>query len=118
MMFSGSQSYYDQYVHKNGLGKMVLEQSAARKPTLLTDRGAYLNYLEVQLERVSSACLTVQAYDERCNDLQGLLLSLDQKIQNLSKVVAATLEQNVTCSVDMHSFVYISLMIIVIVGSV
>lgn len=29
---------------------------------LLTDRGAYMSFLEVQLERVSSAVLTMQAH--------------------------------------------------------
>ena len=29
---------------------------------LLTDRAAYLSYLEVQLERVSAACITSQAF--------------------------------------------------------
>ena len=62
----------------------------------MTDRGAYLNFLEVQLERVSSACLGVQAYDDRFNDMQGLLISLDQRCNNLSK--ALTLSQETTVS--------------------
>ena len=31
----------------------------------MTDRNAYLSYLEVQLEKVTSACLTVQGFSSR-----------------------------------------------------
>jgi len=31
----------------------------------MTDRNAYMTFLEVQLEKVSAACLTVQGFSER-----------------------------------------------------
>lgn len=96
MMFSGSQSYYDQHRHTSGVDKIAKEQMQFNKPTLLTDRGAYLNYLEVQLERVSTACLSVQAYDDRFNDMQSLIVSLDSKIQTLNKMAVFSQERSVS----------------------
>lgn len=60
MIFSGPRSYYDEYVRKSGTQRILSDPAS-----LLTDRGAYVNFLEVQLERVSAACLGVQAYDGR-----------------------------------------------------
>jgi hypothetical protein len=39
---------------------------------LKTDRSAYLSFLEIQLERVSSACLTVQGFHERIDQVRWL----------------------------------------------
>jgi hypothetical protein len=36
---------------------------------MMTDRNAYMSFLEVQLERVSSACLTVQGFSERMEQI-------------------------------------------------
>lgn len=55
---------------------------------LLTDRGAYLNFLEVQLERVSAACLGVEAYDGRLSDIQGVLTSLEERSNNATRLVS------------------------------
>lgn len=96
MMFSGSQSYYDQHRHTKGIDNIIREQSPSLKQNLLTDRGAYLNYLEVQLERVASACLSVQAYDDRFNDMQSLIVSLDQKVRTLNKMAVLSQEHNVS----------------------
>lgn len=92
MIFSASPSYYDQHLHTKGV---VRKETKSNKPTLLTDRGAYLNYLEVQLERVSTACLSVQAYDERFNDMQSLIVSLDSKIYNLNNMLTLSQKRNV-----------------------
>ena len=71
MLFSGASSYYDGYVRKNDTNRTLNDP-----PSLLTDRGAYVNYLEVQLERISAALLGVQAYDQRFCDMQSLLWRL------------------------------------------
>ena len=77
MYFAGSSAYYDEYVRRGGSKNATLHDP----PSLLTDRGAYVNFLEVQLERVSAACLSVSSYDDRFNDMQRLVVNLEEKIQ-------------------------------------
>lgn len=83
MITSGPRSYYDEYVRKRDT-----ERAFAKPPALLTDRNAYINFLEVQLERVSSACFSVQSYEERFNDMQGLIVALDERCASTSKLLA------------------------------
>lgn len=83
MMITGSKSYYDDYVRKQGHLKAANDPSS-----LQNDRGAYVNFLEVQLERVSAACLGVQSYDQRFNDMQGLLVALEQKCAQTTRLLA------------------------------
>jgi len=52
---------------------------------LLTDRSAYISFLEVQLERVTSSCLTVQAFSDRIEQLQSQILTLEDKLHNMSR---------------------------------
>ena len=75
-------SYYDDYTRKKGSIRTLTDP-----PSLLTDRGAYVNFLEVQLERVSAACLGVQSYDDRFNDMQGLIVALEQRCASTTKLV-------------------------------
>jgi len=82
MILAGPKSYYDDYVRKQGTGRTLNDP-----PSLLTDRGAYVNFLEVQLERVSAACLGVNAYDQRFNDMQGLIVSLEQRCAATTRLV-------------------------------
>jgi hypothetical protein len=82
MMLSGSSSYYDEYIRKKSTGRAINDP-----PSLLTDRGAYVNFLEVQLERVSAACLGVQAYDQRFNDVQQLIVTLEQRCGSTTRLV-------------------------------
>lgn len=83
MILSGNNSYYDDYIRKKGTNRTLNDP-----PSLLTDRGAYVNFLEVQLERVSAACLGVQSYDQRFNDMQNLIVSLEQRCGSTTKLVS------------------------------
>jgi hypothetical protein len=83
MILSGSKSYYDDFVRKKDTSRTLHDP-----PSLLTDRGAYMNFLEVQLERVSAACLGVQSYDDRFNDMQTLIVSLDKKCASTARMVS------------------------------
>jgi len=75
-------SYSEEYFRKRNV-KHVLHT-----PTqLLTDRGAYLNFLEQQLERVSSACLTVQSYEDRFADFESLIKALEQRASANVKLI-------------------------------
>jgi hypothetical protein len=44
-ILNSTESYYDDYIRKKGASRTL-----ADPPSLLTDRGAYVNFLEVQLE--------------------------------------------------------------------
>eukprot|EP00981_Chlorochromonas_danica_P001894 scaffold391_cov151-Ochromonas_danica.AAC.2 len=81
MLLSGSRSYYDEYLRKKGTGRTLHDPAS-----LLTDRGAYVNFLEVQLERVSAACLSVQAFEERFDDLQTMLQTVEQRCASTTKL--------------------------------
>lgn len=83
MILAGPKSYYDDYVRKQGTGRTLTDP-----PSLLTDRGAYVNFLEIQLERVSAACLGVQSYEQRFNDMQGLIVSLEQRCGQTTRLLA------------------------------
>lgn len=82
MITSGPKSYYEEYVRRRDT-----ERAFAKPPALLTDRNAYINFLEVQLERVSSACFSVQAYEQRFNDMQGLIVSLEERCSSTARLV-------------------------------
>ena len=83
MIMSGPKSYYEDYVRRRDN-----DRTLAKPPALLTDRNAYINFLEVQLERVSAACFAVQGYDERFNDMQGLIVALDQRCANTTRLIS------------------------------
>ena len=83
MLSSGSRSYYDDYSRKRGSSRLIHDP-----PSLLTDRGAYVNFLEVQLERVSAACLGVQSYDQRFNDIQQIVINLDEKVGTTTRLLS------------------------------
>lgn len=82
MYFSGPSAYYSEYMRK-GRGGGTLHDP----PSLLTDRGAYVNFLEVQLERVSAACLGVSAYDDRFTDMQRLVVGQEERLQHNTKLL-------------------------------
>jgi chromosome segregation ATPase len=82
-MAQGSGSYYDDYMRSNALLKHCGDRDAKK---LLTDRNAYISFLEVQLERVSAACLTTQTFERRLAELETAQLAGDQKLGSLSKV--------------------------------
>jgi hypothetical protein len=82
-MLSSGKGYYEDYLRKQST-----ERALADPPTLLTDRSAYVNFLEVQLERVSAACMNVASYDQRFNDMQGLIVSLEERCATTTKLVS------------------------------
>lgn len=53
----------------------------------MTDRNAYMSFLEVQLERVSAACLTVQGFSERMEQMQTQFTTQEEKIVNISRLI-------------------------------
>ena len=55
-------------------------QAAERPERLLTDRSAYILYLESQLERVTAACMAVHSFEERLEDTATHLQALEEKV--------------------------------------
>jgi len=82
MLHQHSGSYFEDYKRQKGVRGGALENDR-----LLTDRSAYISFLEVQLERVSSACMTTQGFSDRIEGLQGDLLNLESKTANVARAV-------------------------------
>ena len=61
--------------------------TGADKQRLLTDRSAYISFLEVQLERVTAAVLTAQGFSQRIDDQQHQVIDAHTKIVNLTKLI-------------------------------
>ena len=84
MMLAGpTKSYYDEYIRKQGTGRTLPDHPSSS----VTDRGAYVNFLEVQLERVSSACMNAQSYDQRFNDLHELMANVEQRCGQTTRLL-------------------------------
>ena len=84
-MDSSSRSYYKDYIRRRDhstMKKDVLEQKRG-----LTDRAAYMSFLEVQLERVSAACMTSEAFSDRIEQIQSQVMTMEKKISNLSSAM-------------------------------
>lgn len=70
----GHRSYREAFSRRRNLTPEVLTGE-----NLLTDRGAYLNFLEVQLERVSAACLVAQNVGARIDVIAAQTSAVDEK---------------------------------------
>ena len=81
----GAQSYAETHRRRKGVTPAMLQSER-----LLTDRGAYLSFLEVQLERVSAACLQVQGFDARIDGLSTQAVQNEEKLSNATKLVQLT----------------------------
>ena len=72
-----SGSYYEDYMRNRTLQKHSSQEGTRN---LLTDRNAYISYLEVQIEKVSTACLTTQSFDKKIDTLQLNVSDLDRYV--------------------------------------
>jgi hypothetical protein len=95
-------SYSDDYTRRKAIIR-------AEQPALMTDRNAYVNFLEVQLERVSSACMSVQAYDQKFTDMQAMIVGLEQRSSSTTRLVSLSqqcieeLRSNVFAEIEKQS---------------
>ncbi|CAN0386662.1 unnamed protein product, partial [Discosporangium mesarthrocarpum] len=78
----GTRSYYEAFTRRRSLTPEILA-----KEKVLTDRGEYTRFLEVQLERVSAACLASQDFSSRINALDEQAETVDEKMLSLTKLV-------------------------------
>jgi len=82
MMLSGQKGYYEDYLRKQSG-----DTKSRETPALLSDRTAYVNFLETQLERVSAACLSVSTYDQKFKDMQTLIVDMEERTATNTKLI-------------------------------
>ena len=87
MLHQHSGSYYEDYRRAKGT-----KDASFKNQRLLTDRAAYISFLEVQLERVSAACMTTQGFADRIEAMQSEIVTIDSKTVNISRAVKLTQE--------------------------
>jgi len=72
----------------------VLKKNKAAPPynpdQMLTDRAAYITYLESQLDNVSSACLTASTFNERIEQNATSSALMEEKLLNVARLVKCT----------------------------
>ncbi len=71
----GHRGYFEAFKRRSNLAPDVLQRE-----NILTDRGAYLNFLEVQLEKVSAACLATQDFRGRIDDFDAKTAAVEEKV--------------------------------------
>ncbi|CAK4069841.1 unnamed protein product [Aphanomyces euteiches] len=81
-------SYFQEFMRSKAManassGKQAVEETKK----LLTDRGAYISFLEIQLERVSAACLHTQSLESQIQDMHVQLEATDAKIATVTKLL-------------------------------
>ena len=81
-----SGSYYEEYMRS----KAYVRSGNDETKRLLTDRNAYISYLEIQLERVSAACLNTDAMEKKFNTLSSNVRGIEEKLNNVSRVSKLT----------------------------
>ena len=74
-------SYFNAYQKQKASKKLT----TVERERLLTDRSAYVSFLEVQLERVASACLTTEGFDGRIAQLLEKTARVDEKVVHMSR---------------------------------
>ncbi|GMH54592.1 hypothetical protein TrST_g12191 [Triparma strigata] len=80
-----SQSYTDTYNRTKNLNSENIPMSHSTK-MILTDRGQYMNYLEAQLDRVTTSLLAQNTLIERMGEVDGVLQGLDERLNSVVKV--------------------------------
>ncbi|CAM9388905.1 unnamed protein product [Ectocarpus fasciculatus] len=78
----GHGSYFEAFKRRSNVSL-----DAAQRDKVLTDRGAYLNFLEIQLERVSAACITSQHFGSRIDAATAKATAAEEKVMSATKLV-------------------------------
>ncbi|KDO35226.1 hypothetical protein SPRG_00072 [Saprolegnia parasitica CBS 223.65] len=81
-------SYFQEYMRSKALANPSAgKQAVAETKKLFTDRGAYISFLEVQLERVSAACLHTQGLETQLHTMRIALEAAEAKIGTVTKLL-------------------------------
>ena len=83
------ESYFQEYMRSKALASAESSHKAVAAETkkLLTDRGAYILFLEVQLERVAAACLPTQDLEAQLHALHIAVEATEAKIGAVTKLL-------------------------------
>ncbi|KAL0235877.1 hypothetical protein GEMRC1_002459 [Eukaryota sp. GEM-RC1] len=93
-----SASYTDQYRRRR------LHLTDPTATTLITDRSAYLSFLENQLDRTTASCLTVDSFSDRLNDFTRRFASLESRLSSYSQSISSCRkEQEEFCAFRMNA---------------
>ncbi|KAK9817733.1 hypothetical protein WJX72_001374 [[Myrmecia] bisecta] len=93
MMQSRPRSYRTELAKRQAYDKMMQHMVGAENicpDKLMTDRASYISYLESQLERITSACLTMQSFDERIESATSSARGLEEKVLNVARLIKCT----------------------------
>ncbi|OQR91664.1 hypothetical protein ACHHYP_04494 [Achlya hypogyna] len=81
-------SYFQEYMRSKALADPAAGKKAvAETKKLLTDRGAYISFLEVQLERVSAACLHTQGLETQLHSMHIAVEAVEAKLATVTKLL-------------------------------
>lgn len=74
----GHRSYFEAFKRRSNAPTAAGD--VLNKDRILTDRGAYLSFLEVQLERVSRACVATQDFGQRIDVFAAKAAAAEEKV--------------------------------------
>ncbi|ETW05162.1 hypothetical protein, variant 2 [Aphanomyces invadans] len=81
-------SYFQEFMRSKALAKASTgKQAVEETKKLLTDRGAYISFLEIQLERVSAACLHTKSLETQIHDMHVQIEATDAKVATVAKLL-------------------------------
>ncbi|ETV78433.1 hypothetical protein, variant 3 [Aphanomyces astaci] len=81
-------SYFQEFMRSKALAKASSgKQAVEETKKLLTDRGAYISFLEIQLERVSAACLHTKSLESQIHDMHVQIEATDGKVATVAKLL-------------------------------
>eukprot|EP00698_Gefionella_okellyi_P016172 TRINITY_DN4611_c0_g1_i2.p1 TRINITY_DN4611_c0_g1~~TRINITY_DN4611_c0_g1_i2.p1 ORF type:complete len:289 (+),score=43.48 TRINITY_DN4611_c0_g1_i2:83-949(+) len=78
-MTSGSTGYFEKYYRQH-------KPSALDTARLMTDRNAYIAFLEAQLDKVSRSCLLVDTMEDRIAKLAAQVIGYEEKLANATRI--------------------------------
>lgn len=79
----GHRGYFEAFKRRSNATTAAVD--VLNKDDILTDRGAYLSFLEVQLERVSRACVATQDFGRRIDVFSAKAAAAEEKVCALFK---------------------------------
>lgn len=77
---------YKSYLERFNKSK-TSKRDVSADAKLSTEKETYVQFLEVQLERISSALVQIDAYNEKLETTNHQVSDMDDKISNMNKLV-------------------------------
>lgn len=83
-------SYFEDFLRSRSHSAGGARPMRLESDKLVTDRAAYISFLETQLERVTAACLAVDALEERLRASEAQNVQLNDKLVALTQLTQLT----------------------------